>query len=141
VQVYTGHREIPSPIGPFHETKGAHQSLLCSRQCEACMRMDEPMNCSDETHDVTNGPADSSPPRRAMLCSLRVVPVSSEHFPGRRYVMELSTTGRARELRIYRSLEQLMCGVGELGLRPQLQNDLYGQLLKEGSCHLLDIVL
>jgi len=76
-----------------------------------------------------------------MLCSLRIVPVSSEHFPARRYVMELATTGRARELRIYRSLQQLMCGVGDLGLRPELQNDLYGQLLQEGSCHLLDIVL
>jgi hypothetical protein len=103
--------------------------------------MDESMNCSDENHDPANGSAESPPRRRAMLCSLRVVPVSSRHFPGRRYVMELATTGRARELRIYRSLDQLMCGVGDLGLRPQLQNDLYGQLLEEGSCDLLDIVL
>jgi hypothetical protein len=103
--------------------------------------MDESMNCSDGKHDLANGPAESLPQRRAMLCSLRVVPVSSEHFPGRRYVMELATTGRARELRIYRSLEQLMRGVGDLGLRSELQKDLYGQLLEEGSCHLLDIVL
>lgn len=103
--------------------------------------MDKSMNCSDEKHDLTNSPAEASPRRRAMLCSLRVVPVSSEHFPGRRYVMELATTGRARELRIHRSLQQLMCGVGDSGLRPELQNDLYGQLLKEGSCHMLDIVL
>lgn len=79
--------------------------------------------------------------RRTMLCSLKVVPVSSEHFLGRRYVMELTTTGRARELRVFRSLDQLMSGVGELGLRPELRDDLYRQLLQEGQCDVLDIVL
>jgi len=54
-----------------------------------------------------------------MLCSLRVVPVSSEHFLGRRYVMELATASRARELRVFRSLELLMVGVADLGL-PQM---------------------
>ena len=79
--------------------------------------------------------------RRTMLCSLKIVPVSSEHFIGRRYVMELTTTGRARELRVFRSLEQLMHGVGELGLRPDLRDDLCRQLLDEGQCDPLDIVL
>jgi hypothetical protein len=77
---------------------------------------------------------------RMMLCSLRVVAVHSEHFLGRRYVMELATGGRARELRIYRSLEQLMHGVGELGLRAELQSDMYGQLVHDGCCNVLDIV-
>lgn len=81
------------------------------------------------------------PQRRTMLCSLKVVPVSSEHFLGRRYVMELTTTGRARELRVFRSLEQLMTGVAELGLRPHLQDDLRRQLVDEGQCGLLDILL
>ena len=76
-----------------------------------------------------------------MLCSLRVVPVSSEHFLGRRYVMELSTASRARELRVFRSLEQLMASVAELGLRPEFRNDLQRQLIEEGCCQLLDVVL
>ncbi len=76
-----------------------------------------------------------------MLCSLRIVPVSSEHFLGRRYVMELSTTSRARELRVFRSLDLLMAGVAELGLRAEIQESLHRQLMDEGSCQLLDIVL
>jgi hypothetical protein len=55
--------------------------------------------------------------------------------------MELTTTGRARELRVFRSLEQLMTGVAELGLRPHMQDDLRRQLVDEGQCGLLDIVL
>ena len=76
-----------------------------------------------------------------MLCSLRVVPVTSEHFLGRRYVMELATTSRARELRVFRSLDQLMSGIEELGLRAELRDDLRRQLIEEGCCQLLDIVL
>jgi hypothetical protein len=100
--------------------------------------MDDPMNRSKETHDPPN---EAKPVRRsAMLCSLRIVPVSSEHFLGRRYVMELATTGRARELRVFRSMEQLMHEVEELGLRKEFRESLYLQLLDEGSCE-LDIVL
>jgi hypothetical protein len=55
--------------------------------------------------------------------------------------MELATTGRARELRVFRSLEQLMCGVEELGLRAEVRDDLQRQLIEEGCCQLLDIVL
>jgi hypothetical protein len=51
-----------------------------------------------------------------MLCSLRVVPLSSEHFLRRLYVVELAAASRARELRVFRSLELLMAGVAELGL-------------------------
>lgn len=76
-----------------------------------------------------------------MLCSLRVVPVSSEHFLGRRYVMELATSSRARELRVFRSLDLLMDGVAELGLRAEVRESLYRQLLDEGCCQLLDIIL
>lgn len=76
-----------------------------------------------------------------MLCSLRVVPVTSEHFLGRRYVMELATASRARELRVFRSLDQLMSGIEELGLRAGLRDDLRRQLIEEGCCQLLDIVL
>jgi hypothetical protein len=103
--------------------------------------MDESMNCSDEKHDLPNnaiGPVRRKP---TILCSLRVVPVSSEHFLGRRYVMELTTTGLARELRVYRSLNELMRGVDDLGLHPELRDGLCRQLLEEGCCHLLDIVL
>jgi hypothetical protein len=103
--------------------------------------MDESMHCPDERQGLTGAPAGSSRSKRAMLCSLRVVPVCSEHFLGRRFVMELATTGRARELRVFRSLEQLMCGVEELGLRIEVRDDLQRQLIKEGSCQLLDIVL
>ena len=103
--------------------------------------MDEPMNCRDGNYDLPGDAAGSSRRRRMMLCSLRVVPVCSEHFLGRRYVMELATTGRARELRVFRSLEQLMSGVEELGLRAELRDDLHRQLIEEGCCHLLDIVL
>jgi hypothetical protein len=76
-----------------------------------------------------------------MLCSLRVVPVTSEHFLGRRYVMELATMSRARELRVFRSLEQLMAGVEELGLHAELRRELERQLIEEGCCQLLDIIV
>jgi hypothetical protein len=55
--------------------------------------------------------------------------------------MELATASRARELRVFRSLEQLMSGVEELGLRAELRDDLQRQLIEEGCCQLLDIVL
>jgi hypothetical protein len=55
--------------------------------------------------------------------------------------MELTTTGLARELRVYRSLEELTRGVDDLGLHPDLRDALCRQLLEEGCCHLLDIVL
>src|SRR5690242_17531929 len=80
------------------------------------------------------------PRRSTMLCSLRVVPVSSEHFSGRRYVMELATASRARELRVFRSLELLMAGAAELGLRADVRDSLYHQLVDEGCCQPLDIV-
>jgi hypothetical protein len=103
--------------------------------------MDESMHCPDEGQVLTGATAGPSRSKRPMLCSLRVVPVCSEHFVGRRFVMELATTGRARELRVFRSLEQLMCGVEELGLRAEVRDDLQRQLIEEGSCQLLDIVL
>jgi hypothetical protein len=104
-------------------------------------QMDESMNCSDEKRDQANDAVEALRRKRTILCSLRVVPVSSEHFLGRRYVMELTTTGLARELRVYRSLEELMRGVDDLGLHPDLRDALCRQLLEEGCCHLLDIVL
>jgi hypothetical protein len=103
--------------------------------------MDESMNCSDEKRDLPNDVIEAVRRNRTILCSLRVVPVSSEHFLGRRYVMELTTTGMARELRVYRSLDELMRGVDDLGLHVQLRQGLCRQLLEEGGCHLLDIVL
>jgi hypothetical protein len=103
--------------------------------------MDESMNCSDEKHGLVNDAVEPLRPRRTILCALRVVPVSSEHFLGRRYVMELTTTGLARELRVYRSLEELMRGVDDLGLCAELRDGLCRQLLDEGCCQLLDIVL
>jgi hypothetical protein len=103
--------------------------------------MDESMNWSDEKPDLAHATVEPVPRSWTMLCSLRVVPVTSEHFLGRRYVMELATASRARELRVFRSLEQLMSGVEELGLRAELRNDLQRQLVEEGCCQLLDIVL
>lgn len=99
------------------------------------------MSCTDEEEDPAEGAKEPLPKPRTVLRSLKIVPVSSEHFLGRRYVMELTTTGRARELRVFRSLDQLMSGVGELGLRPDLRDDLCRQLMDEGQCNLLDIVL
>jgi hypothetical protein len=104
-------------------------------------RMDESMNCSDEKPNLPNAPVEPLQRSWMMLCSLRVVPVTSEHFLGRRYVMELATASRARELRVFRSLEQLMTGVEELGLRAELRDGLQRQLIEEGCCQLLDIVL
>jgi hypothetical protein len=103
--------------------------------------MDESMNCSDEKADLAHATVEPLPRNWTMLCSLRVVPVTSEHFLGRRYVMELATTSRARELRVFRSLEQLMSGVEELGLRAEVRDDLQRQLIDEGCCQLLDLVL
>jgi hypothetical protein len=103
--------------------------------------MDESMNCSDEKPDLPDAIVEPLPRRWMMLCSLRVVPVTSEHFLGRRYVMELATASRARELRVFRSLEQLMSGVEELGLRAELRDALHRQLIEDGCCQLLDIVL
>ncbi len=103
--------------------------------------MCESMNCSDGKPDLTNATVEPLQRGWMMLCSLRIVPVTSEHFLGRRYVMELATASRARELRVFRSLEQLMSGVEELGLRAELRRDLQRQLIEEGCCQLLDIVL
>ena len=55
--------------------------------------------------------------------------------------MELATTSRARELRVFRSLDQLMSGIEELGLRAEIREGLRRQLIEEGCCQLLDIVL
>jgi hypothetical protein len=99
------------------------------------------MNCSEEKRESPDTGIAAPLRRSTMLCSLRVVPVSSEHFLGRRYVMELATASRARELRVFRSLDLLMAGVAELGLRAEIQESLYRQLMDEGSCQLLDIVL
>jgi hypothetical protein len=103
--------------------------------------MDEPMNCSKNKRELPDVDVDVPPRRSTMLCSLRIVPVSSKHFLGRRYVMELATTGRARELRVFRSLELLMADVAELGLRADVRESLYHQLVDEGCCQLRDIVL
>src|ERR1700760_3142882 len=103
--------------------------------------MDESMNCSDEKPDLPDAIVEPLPRRWMMLCSLRVVPVTSEHFLGRRYVMELATASRARELRVFRSLELLMAGVAELGLPADVREGLYHQLVDEGCCQLLYIVL
>lgn len=103
--------------------------------------MGEAMNCSENKRELSGVGVDVPPRRSTMLCSLRVVPVSSEHFLGRRYVMELATASRARELRVFRSLELLMAGVAELGLRADVREGLYQQLVDEGCCQLRDIVL
>ena len=103
--------------------------------------MNEPRNCSNEKCDLPDATLRSLPRRQTRLCSLRVVQVTSEHFLGRRYVMELATISRARELRVFRSLQQLMVGVEELGLRAELREDLQRQLIEEGCCQLLGIVL
>jgi hypothetical protein len=55
--------------------------------------------------------------------------------------MELATASRARELRVFRSLDLLMAGVAELGLRAEVQESLCRQLMDEGCCQLLDIVV
>lgn len=88
-----------------------------------------------DAHDV------HPPTQRLVLCSLRVVPVRSEHFLGRRYVVEFTTTGRARELRVYRTYEQLMDAIAALQLPLELYQSLDRQLLDHGSCDLLNIVL
>ena len=141
MQVYTGCPKIPAPARARSETKGAHSSLLCNTLARGPERMDESMNCSDEKHDLPSDMVEPLRRKRTILCSLRVVPVSSEHFLGRRYVMELTTTGLARELRVYRSLDELMRGVDDLGLHAGLRDGLCRQLLEEGSCHLFDIVV
>jgi hypothetical protein len=90
------------------------------------------------------GEVDARPPlsnRRLVLCSLRVVAVRSEHFLGRRYVMELASDSRARELRVYRSFDQLLNAIGELGLSPERYAELYRQLLEDGCCNLLNILV
>jgi hypothetical protein len=139
--VYTGRRKILVPGRPLDETKEARSSLLCNTPARGPERMDESMKYSDEKHVLPNDVVEPLPRKRAILCSLRVVPVCSEHFLGRRYVMELTTAGLARELRVYRSLNELMRGVDDLGLHAGLRDGLCRQLLEEGSCDLLDIVL
>jgi hypothetical protein len=103
--------------------------------------MDEPMNCYEDKRELSDAGINVLPRRSMRLCSLRIVPVSSEHFLGRRYVMELATASRARELRVFRSLDLLMAGVAELGLRAEVQESLCRQLMDEGCCQLLDIVV
>jgi len=76
-----------------------------------------------------------------VLCSLRIVAVRSEHFLGRRYVMELASDCRARELRVYRTFEQLMHAIAELGLPTDVYEELDRQLFETGSCNLLNILL
>lgn len=78
---------------------------------------------------------------RLVLCSLRIVSVRSEHFLGRRYVMELASDRRARELRVYRSFDQLMNAIAELGLPPHRYAELDRELFENGCCNLLNILL
>jgi hypothetical protein len=124
------------------ETETSMLSLRCNTALiEAESGMDEPMNCSEGKRELPDAGVDPLPLRSTMLCSLRVVPVSSEHFPGWRYVMELATASRARELRVFRSLDLLMAGVAELGLRVDVRESLHRQLVDEECCQLRDIVL
>jgi hypothetical protein len=58
--------------------------------------MNEPMKHSKDKRELPDVGVDVRSWGSRMLCSLRVVPVSSEHFLGRRYVMELTTASRAR---------------------------------------------
>ena len=76
-----------------------------------------------------------------MLCSLRIVSVASDHYLGRRYVMEVASSSRSKELRVYRSLSQLMDAVAKLGLHTDMIAALYRDLCDEGSCTHLDIVI
>jgi hypothetical protein len=141
VQVYTGRPKISVLDRTRMKRKKRARHYSATPRREARRRMDESMNCSDEKHDLPSDAVEALRRKRTILCSLRVVPVSSAHFLGRRYVMELTTTGLARELRVYRSLEDLMRGVDDLGLHSELRDGLCRQLLEEGCCHLLDIVL
>jgi hypothetical protein len=79
--------------------------------------------------------------QRLVLCSLRVVSVRSEHFLGRRYVMELASGSRGRELRVYRSFEHLMQALAELGLPSERYAELDRELFENGCCNLLNILL
>ena len=94
---------------------------------------------TSETDEVAARPLLTN--RRLVLCSLRVVSVRSEHFLGRRYVMELASNSRARELRVYRSFHQLMDALGELGLPPERYAELDRELFENGCCNLLNILL
>jgi hypothetical protein len=114
---------------------------LCALGTKLDLGWTNRMNCSKDERELPNVGVDVRPRRSTMLCSLRVVPVNSEHFLGRRYVMELATGSRARELRVFRSLELLMAGVAALGLRADVRESLYQQLVDQGCCQLLDIVL
>jgi hypothetical protein len=89
------------------------------------------------------GVAAPAPPSKGhlVLCSLRIVSVRSEHYLGRRYVMELASDSRGRELRIYRSFEHLMRAIAELGLPSERYAELDRQLFENGCCNLLNIVL
>src|ERR1700758_3252839 len=117
------------------------QRFLCMLGTKLDLEWTNRMNCSKDKRELPDVGVDVRSRRSRMLCSLRVVPVSSEHFLGRRYVMELATASRARELRVFRSLELLMAGVAELGLSADVREGLYHQLVDEGCCQLLDIVL
>lgn len=83
--------------------------------------------------------AERSPAK--VLCSLRIVAVASDHYLGRRYVMEIASSARSKELRVYRTLHQLMDAVSKLGLHTELISALYRDLCDEGSCTHLDIVI
>jgi hypothetical protein len=118
------------------------QRLLCTLGTKLDLAWTNRMNRSkNDKRELPDVGVDVRSRGSRMLCSLRVVPVSSEHFLGRRYVMELATASRARELRVFRSLELLMAGVAELGLRADVREGLYHQLVHEGWCQLRDIVL
>jgi hypothetical protein len=95
--------------------------------------------CTSEPEEV----AFDTPLRngRLVLCSLRIVSVRSEHFLGRRYVMELASDRRARELRVYRSFYQLMAAIAELGIPPDRYAELDRELSVNGCCNLLNILL
>ena len=55
--------------------------------------------------------------------------------------MEIGSSSRSRELRVYRSLELLMDAVSQLGLHADVIASLYRDLCEEGSCTHLDIVI
>lgn len=80
-------------------------------------------------------------PSQTVLCGLRIVPVRSPHYQGRRYVVELSTTSRARELRVYRTLDQLLTALEQFKLPETVHRELTDQLLETGACNLLNILI
>jgi hypothetical protein len=104
-------------------------AILCAPGTKLDLGWTNRMNCSKNKRELPNVGLDVRPRRSMMLCSLQ------RTFPG------AALCDGAGDSEPFARSELLMARVAALGLRADVRESLYQQLVDEGCCQLLDIVL